>query len=203
MNRSISISRKIALAYSEVCKPLCKELGLPQTAFDILMFLGNNPAYKTASEIVEIRRLKANLVSVNVEKLVQEGYLTRCAVAGDRRKTELLCTEKAAPILARGRQLQKDFSGSLFAGMDEARREAFAAALAEIESNLDCRDGLSAACVKMRPFDGHFDFLRHHKTSCLPSFPIGRQEVFPFAENKKNLTSEEVRFWWRLLDSNQ
>ena len=135
MNRSISILRKIALAYSEVCKPLCKELGLPQTAFDILMFLGNNPDYKTASEIVEIRRLKANLVSVNVEKLVQEGYLTRCAVAGDRRKTELLCTEKAAPILARGRQ--KDFSESLFAGMDEARREAFAAALAEIESNLD------------------------------------------------------------------
>ena len=132
MNRSISISRKIALAYSEVCKPLCKELGLPQTAFDILMFLGNNPDYKTASEI-----LKANLVSVNVEKLVQEGYLTRCAVAGDRRKTELLCTEKAVPILARGRQLQKNFSESLFAGMDEARREAFAAALAEIESNLD------------------------------------------------------------------
>ena len=137
MNRSISIFRKIALAYSEVCKPLCKELGLPQTAFDILMFLGNNPDYKTASEIVEIRRLKANLVSVNVEKLVREGYLTRCAVAGDRRKTELLCTEKAAPILARGRQLQKDFSENLFAGMDEARREAFAAALAEIESNLD------------------------------------------------------------------
>ena len=128
MNRSISISRKIALAYSVVCKPLCKELGLPQTAFDILMFLGNNPDYKTASEIVEIRRLKTNLVSVNVEKLVQ---------AGDRRKTELLCTEKAAPILARGRQLQKDFSENLFAGMDEARREAFAAALAEIESNLD------------------------------------------------------------------
>ena len=101
------------------------------------MFLGNNPDYKTASEIVEIRRLKANLVSVNVEKLVQEGYLTRCAVVGDRRKTELLCTEKAAPILARGRQLQKNFSESLFAGMDEARREAFAAALAEIESNLD------------------------------------------------------------------
>lgn len=48
--------------------------------------------------------------------------------------------------------------------------------------------------MKMRPFDGHFDFLRHHKTSCVPSFPIGRQEVFPFAENKKNLTSEEVRF---------
>ena len=137
MNPTIEISFKTAQAYNAVCKPLCQELGLSQTALDILLFLANNPDYKTASEIVEIRRLKANLVSINVEKLVQEGYLTRCAVAGDRRKTELLCTEKAAPILARGRQLQKDFSESLFAGMDEARREAFAAALAEIESNLD------------------------------------------------------------------
>ena len=137
MNPNIEFSIKTAQAYNAVCKPLCQELGLSQTALDILLFLANNPDYKTASEIVEIRRLKANLVSVNVEKLVQEGYLTRCAVAGDRRKTELLCTEKAAPILARGRQLQKDFSENLFAGMDEARREAFAAALAEIESNLD------------------------------------------------------------------
>ena len=137
MNPNIEFSIKTAQAYNAVCKPLCQELGLSQAALDILLFLANNPDYKTASEIVEIRRLKANLVSVNVEKLVQEGYLTRCAVAGDRRKTELLCTEKAAPILARGRQLQQDFSESLFAGMDEARREAFAAALAEIESNLD------------------------------------------------------------------
>ena len=48
---------------------------LPQTAFDILMFLYNNPEYKTARDIVEIRNIKANLVSVNVEKLVQDGYI--------------------------------------------------------------------------------------------------------------------------------
>lgn len=39
--------------------------------------------------------------------------------------------------------------------------------------------------MKMRPFDDRFAFLRHHKTSCVPSFLIGRQEVFSFAENKK------------------
>ena len=137
MNRSISIFRKIALAYSEVCKPLCKELGLPQTAFDILMFLGNNPDYKTASEIVEIRRLKANLVSVNVEKLVQEGYLTRCAVAGDRRKVELRCTDRARPVIERGRALQSDFFDGLMAGIDEPTRAAFFAAMARMEQNLD------------------------------------------------------------------
>lgn len=137
MNFSIAISRKIALAYSAVCKPLCRQLELPQTAFDILMFLGNNPDYKTASEIVEIRHIKANLVSVNVDRLVREGYLTRHGVEGDRRKTELLCTEKAQPIIARGRQLQNAFSERLFAGMDEEARRAFSKAMHLIEHNLN------------------------------------------------------------------
>ena len=73
MNPTIEISFKTAQAYSAMCKPLCQELKLPQTAFDILMFLYNNPEYKTARDIVEIRNIKANLVSVNVEKLVQDG----------------------------------------------------------------------------------------------------------------------------------
>ena len=137
MNFSIAISRKIALAYSAVCKPLCRQLELPQTAFDILMFLGNNPDYKTASDIVEIRHIKANLVSVNVDRLVREGYLTRRGVEGDRRKTELLCTEKAQPIIARGRQLQNAFSERLFAGMDEEARRAFSEAMHLIEHNLN------------------------------------------------------------------
>lgn len=137
MNFNIAISRKIALAYSAVCKPLCRQLELPQTAFDILMFLGNNPDYKTASEIVEIRHIKANLVSVNVDRLVREGYLTRRGVEGDRRKTELLCTEKAQPIIARGRQLQNAFSERLFAGMDEEARRAFSEAMHLIEHNLN------------------------------------------------------------------
>ena len=137
MNFSIAISRKIALAYSAVCKPLCRQLELPHTAFDILMFLGNNPDYKTASEIVEIRHIKANLVSVNVDRLVREGYLTRRGVEGDRRKTELLCTEKAQPIIARGRQLQNAFSERLFAGMDEEARRAFSEAMHLIEHNLN------------------------------------------------------------------
>ena len=63
MELNIEIPRKISLAYGAACKGLCRELDLPQTAFDILMFLGNNPAYKTASEIVELRHIKANLIS--------------------------------------------------------------------------------------------------------------------------------------------
>ncbi len=46
MNPSIEFARKTALAYGAVCRPLCQELGLAQTAFDILLFLANNPTYK-------------------------------------------------------------------------------------------------------------------------------------------------------------
>lgn len=137
MNLSVEISRKIALAYNAMCKPFYREIGLSQTAFDILMFLGNNPMYKTASEIVEIRYIKANLVSVNVDRLVQDGYLTRHPVKGDRRKTELLCTEKALPVIKQGQQLQNVFFERLFADMAPDTRKAFSTAMCIIEKNLN------------------------------------------------------------------
>ena len=71
MNTGIAFARKMSAAYTAVCKPLCQSLHLPQTAFDILMFLGNNPEYSTARDIVEVRQIKANLVSVNVDRLVK------------------------------------------------------------------------------------------------------------------------------------
>ena len=52
MKLGIEFPRKLSLAYESMCKPLCHELKLPQTAFDILMFLANNPEFKTARDIV-------------------------------------------------------------------------------------------------------------------------------------------------------
>ena len=137
MHPSIEFARKTALAYSAVCKPLCQALNLPQTAFDILMFLANNPAYRTARDIVELRHIKANLVSVNVDRLVQEGYLIRRPAPGDRRKTELLCTEQAQPVIEQGRALQRGFYDSLFRGTSEATRADFFDTLQAMEQNLD------------------------------------------------------------------
>ena len=137
MNPELEFARKTALAYNVICKPLCQELNLPQTAFDILMFLGNNPSYRTASDIVEIRHIKANLVSVNVDRLVKEGYLSRQAVRGDRRKTELICTELARPVIRRGQELQRAFFERLLENTDEKTRAAFFAAIEIMEKNLD------------------------------------------------------------------
>ena len=137
MNMSMEFSRKLALAYTAVCKPLCQTLKLPQTAFDILLFLANDPAYQTAADIVEVRKIKANLVSVNVDKLVRDGYLTRESMPGDRRKTRLLCTEKAQPVIMQGRQLQSAFLQRLFAHTDQQMQDAFLKTIAIMDKNLN------------------------------------------------------------------
>ncbi len=133
----IELAQKFAAVYSLACKPLCQELGIPQTALDILLFLANNPQYQTARDIVELRHLKANLVSVNVDRLVQEGYLIRLTVAGDRRKTRLQTTPKAQPIIRRGQKLQRDFFHGLFAGVDESHLESFRETVALMTDNLE------------------------------------------------------------------
>lgn len=88
---------KVKRAYERMCQPLCNQIGLPRTAFDILMFLGNHPTLNAAKDIVEIRGLKANHVSINVERLVNDGYLQRKEDTKDRRRMILLCTDKAGP----------------------------------------------------------------------------------------------------------
>jgi DNA-binding MarR family transcriptional regulator len=134
---NIEFPNKMAHAYSVMCKPLCQEIKLPQTAFDILMFLSNNPQYKTARDIVEVRKIKANLVSINVDKLVKEGYLERREVAGDRRKTELVCTSQADSIIEKGRVVQKDFKDILFNNMEDSMKEILFKGMEIMEDNLD------------------------------------------------------------------
>ena len=58
MKRGIKIARNLLKVYSAKCKPLCQEVGIPQTAFDILMFLADNPEFDTARDVVETRYIR-------------------------------------------------------------------------------------------------------------------------------------------------
>lgn len=137
MNFDIEFAYKIQQAYAKRCKEICKQVNLPQTAFDILMFLSNNPKYKSARDIVEVRKLKANLVSVNVDRLVKEGYLERKGVERDRRKIALCVTEKAQSIVEMGHALQHQFVLDIFSGLSESEIDAMQVSFAKIEKNLD------------------------------------------------------------------
>ena len=80
---------------------------------------------------------KSKQVSVNVDRLVSEGYLIREAAPSDRRKTLLFCTEKAAPIIEKGRALQMHFMDALMTGIDEGTKEIIINGLKQMEENLD------------------------------------------------------------------
>ncbi|MCI5810483.1 MAG: MarR family transcriptional regulator [Clostridiales bacterium] len=124
-------------AYHTVLHPLCKATGLPPMAVDILMFAANNPPYATARNICQYRGLKPGIVSVHVERLVSEGFLTRQPVPGDRRQTLLVCTEKALPFVTAGKQLQKEFTEQLLNGISESDLAAFRKALIMFSKNID------------------------------------------------------------------
>lgn len=134
---SMDYANKMLQVYEMKCKPLCKNLKVSQTSFNILMFLHNNPQYNTAKDIVNIIGVKASLVSMNVEKLVKEGYLERKSIINDRRKTKLIITEKAKDIINKGNKMQKDFFNSLFDNISEENKSIFCKTIEEIKGNLN------------------------------------------------------------------
>ena len=109
MNQLLFMIHNSLELYESLCQPVCKSCGIPQTALDILLFLANNPEYYTARDICRVRGIKANLVSFHVEKLVQEGYLEREAIPGDRRQVRLLLTGKSQRVIEQGRSVQQRY----------------------------------------------------------------------------------------------
>lgn len=115
--RFYTYAKRFEEAYTAVMRPLTVELKMAQPAVDILLFLANNPGMDTARDICTYRHLKPSIVSFHVDNLVQQGYLERQDIPGDRRKCRLVCTDKAAPVIQRGRAVQEAFSRQLTEGL--------------------------------------------------------------------------------------
>lgn len=135
--RMYSNSRRFIEAYHAVLQPLCREAELPALALDILLFIANNPDKSTARDVCQFRGMKPGIVSFHVDRLAAAGLLERRPVPGDRRKTQLVCTEAAADIIRRGRELQGRFAEALLTGLDRESLETFHRCLAAIDGNID------------------------------------------------------------------
>lgn len=135
--RMYSNSCRFIEAYHAVLQPLCREAELPALALDILLFIANNPDKSTARDVCQFRGMKSGIVSFHVDRLAAAGLLERRPVPGDRRKTQLVCTEAAADIIRRGRELQGRFAEALLTGLDRESLETFHRCLAAIDGNID------------------------------------------------------------------
>ena len=132
-----SHANKMTQAYHVMLAPLCRETGLPPLAMDILLFLANNPEYSTAKDICRMRGHKSGIVSVHVERLVQDGLLERREMPLDRRQTRLVCTEKAQDIIRRGQQVQWQFGRQMLEGISEEELATIRRCLTRMDNNLD------------------------------------------------------------------
>lgn len=130
-------AKKVGLVYDMMLTPLSKEIGIPQTALSILLFLANNPDYATARDVCEMRGLKRAIVSTHVERMVSEGLLERKAYPGDRRKELLVPTEKALPIVETGREAQKKFAGAMLEGLSEEELAVMEHCFEVMNGNID------------------------------------------------------------------
>ena len=72
-------------AYHAALQPVCRDTGLPPMAVDILMFFANNPESGTAKDVCQCRGFKSGIVSVHVDRLVNEGLLSRREVPAGKR----------------------------------------------------------------------------------------------------------------------
>ena len=124
-------------AYHAALSPLCAETGLPPAAADILLFLANNPGCETAGAICRMRGLKPAIVSFHIDRLVGEGFLQRQPVPGDRRKTALVLTAQAQPIVAEGRELQRAFADRLADGLSAEDLAHFRRCVAIFDRNIE------------------------------------------------------------------
>lgn len=137
MESQIAFLNKYGRAYITYCKSICREYDINQTEFDILMFFGNNPEYDCAKDIVDVRKIKANLVSINVDKLVNDGYLERKLMLNDRRKYRLVLTKQGKALVKKGKEVQDSFFELLFDSVSAKDRSAFNKVLELIDKNLE------------------------------------------------------------------
>lgn len=133
----VTLSHSALSLYANVCKPVCKELGIPQTAFDILMFLTNNPQFSTARDITQYSGIKKNLVSMHVEKLVNQGYIERQTVPGDRRQVKLVVTDKAFSVVDKGLRVQKYYYDFLTKGLSEEELNVYKKCMETMLDNVE------------------------------------------------------------------
>ena len=123
--------------YSEYRKKVMNKFSLNAAETDILMFLANNPAYDTATQISKIRMIPKSQVSVAVRSLCEKGFLEAFYKQGNKKSQHLLLSGRAEAIVNYGREIQKDFAEMLFCGFSKKEKSEFTRLHLKIAENIE------------------------------------------------------------------
>lgn len=121
----LAFLKKSETVYQKFCQNVVRQWNLNDTAFQVIMFLANNPRFNTARDLCRMRGIKTGIASVAVEQLIQTGYLERKTDPGDRRIQRLYVTDKASELVRQGREAQKEFAGAIASALTPEEMEAY------------------------------------------------------------------------------
>jgi len=129
--------KAVSALYEKKTRVICDRYQLTQMEYDILMFLHNNPAYTTATDIVSVRRLTKSHVSSALKLLEEKGYIRRFYEANNSKTVHIEILESAEGILQEGHIVQMDFFDTIFWGFSGEERNQYRMLLYRIYENIE------------------------------------------------------------------
>lgn len=87
--------KTITCYYESLTKSLCDKYNLAQMEYDTLMFLYQNPNYKTAADIVKVRKSTKSHVSTSLKNLEKKGLIEKIQSEENKKCIEIFLLDKA------------------------------------------------------------------------------------------------------------
>jgi len=113
---SFSLGRRF---YRQCFDPITKKHNLSTIELDIIMFLHQNPAYDTATDITERRGIAKPNVSTALRNLIERRFVEGTPGEKDRRRIHLQLLPACRPILQDAEIAREHFLNTLFRGLSE------------------------------------------------------------------------------------
>jgi len=130
------IARLLRKRYEQRARPL----GLTRAQWQVLAHLQRHEGINQ-SGLAELLEIEPITIARLVDRMEEAGLVHRRADPADRRANRLFLTERAKPMLERGRVLGDEVRGEAFAGFGPAEREGLVDLLLRVRGNLSEKRG--------------------------------------------------------------
>ena len=109
--------KTITRYYEILMSSVCEKYQLKHLEYDILMFLHNNPQYRTAADIVRVRKSTKSHVSTSLKTLEDRGFIAKKTDPVNKKHIELDLLEPANEIVRDGLLAQRQFAEQMLRGL--------------------------------------------------------------------------------------
>jgi MarR family transcriptional regulator, transcriptional regulator for hemolysin len=128
------IARLLRKRYEQRARPL----GLTRAQWQVLAHLQRHEGINQ-SGLAELLEIEPITIARLIDRMEEAGLVDRRANPADRRANRLFLTERAKPMLERGRVLGDEVRVEAFVGFDAAERESLIDMLLRVRGNLSER----------------------------------------------------------------